>query len=232
MKQQFIFLPLIILLLIGAGYLVFKTNIEVAKKIPELQTAQFSNPNPTQVPNLNSIYKTDVVPLGNPEAPIKIVEYGDYLCIYCAMTVKEFYPKIENLIKEGKVVLYFKDLISHREAVPIANAARCANEQNKFWEFNKAVFQIVLDISDGKETKDPTSKETWLYLAKDFGLNIDQFKKCIDENRYLKQIQQDSQEAQNLGFTGTPSFIINNEKISGLDLNKLDQTLNKFLNQK
>jgi len=230
MKQQYIYLSLLLLVLLIAGYFVSKTNIVL--KQPKVLQAEISRINKQPNPLSAEIYKSDISPWGNPQAPIKIVEYGDYLCIYCAYAARDFYPKIENLINEGKVVFYFKDLISHRESVSIANAARCANEQNKFWEFNKAIFQLVLDLSEGKAVDDPSKKETWLSLGKILDLELAQFEKCIDEGRYMTNVQKDVQEAIKLGFSGTPSFIINGEKISGLDLNKLNETLNKFLSQK
>lgn len=161
--------------------------------------------------------------LGNPQASVKIIEFADFLCPYCALTVAELYPKLENLINQGKVAIYFKDFVVHPEALIIHNAARCVNEENKFWEFNKMVFKEFLD------KKETYKKEVLIELAKSLGVNVGNFEKCLDEGRYLKEIQKDFEEAIRLDIKGTPTFFINGKKIEGLNINDILATINSLV---
>lgn len=161
--------------------------------------------------------------LGSNEAPIKIIEFGDFLCPFCGRAVTNLYPQLENLINEGKVAIYFRDFIVHLEAMPIHNAARCANEQGKYWEFNKELF---IKLMNGEII---TNKEVWLSLAKNFNLNIENFEKCINDNKYLNDVQNDTQEAIALGLTGTPTFFVNGKKIEGINIPLIMSTINQLL---
>jgi len=164
-------------------------------------------------------------PWGNPEAPIKIIEFGDFLCPFCARAVTLLYPQLESLINEGKVVLYFRDFIVHPEANIIHNASRCANEQGKYWEFNKLAFQKLLDDIE------MTKKESLINLAQELNLDIQSFEKCVDENRYNQDIQNDFQAGINADVEGTPTFFINGQKVVGLDIPKIMSVINNLLNK-
>ena len=172
---------------------------------------------------LSAVNKGNLPPLGSESAPITIIEFADFLCPYCGRAVLELYPQIENLIKEGKVAVFFRDFVVHPNAVPIHNAARCANEQNKYWEFNKEIFKKFMN------GENITKKDVWLSLAKDFGLNLEAFEKCVDENRYLNDIQKDSQDAYNLKVRGTPTFFINGKMIEGINIPEIMSTINQLL---
>jgi len=162
-------------------------------------------------------------PWGNPSAPIKIIEFGDFLCPYCGQAVLNLYPQLEPLINEGKVVVYFRDFVVHPEANSIHNAARCANEQGKYWEFNKEIFKKFMS---GEET---TKKEVWQSLAESLGLDLESFNKCVEENRYLQDVQNDTQYGFSMGVKGTPTFFINGQKVEGINIPKIQSILNSLL---
>ncbi len=172
-----------------------------------------------------TIDKGNLPPLGLATAPITVIEFGDFLCPFCARVVTDLYPQLENLIQQGKVAIYFRDFVVHPQAVPIHNAARCANEQGKYWEFNKEIFKKFMN---GEIT---TKKEVWLNLANELGLDLQSFEKCVDENRYFNDIQKDNQEAYNLGLQGTPTFFINGKKIEGINIPAIMSTINQLLQQ-
>jgi len=165
----------------------------------------------------------DSQPWGNPNAPIKIIEFGDFLCPYCARTVTDLYPQLEPLINEGKVVVYFRDFVVHTQATPIHNAARCANEQGKYWEFNKEIFKKFMN------GENITKKEVWQSLAQSLGLDLESFNKCVEENRYLQDIQNDTQYGASVGVSGTPTFFINGQKVEGINIPKIQSILNNLL---
>jgi protein-disulfide isomerase len=202
------FLPIAIivaLVVISAYFLLTKTQVPTSQKQQSVEVQTGSLP-----------------PLGNPEAPIKIIEFGDFLCPFCARAVTELYPQIEDLINQDKVVLYFRDFVVHPQATIIHNAARCANEQGKYWEFNKNAFQKFLN---GVDT---SKKENLLNLAKELNLDLQSFEKCLDENRYNQEIQNDFQAGVSAGVEGTPTFFINGQKVVGLDISKVMSTINQF----
>jgi protein-disulfide isomerase len=205
------FLPIVIivaLVVISSYFLLTKTKITGQKeKTVEVQTG-------------------NLPPLGDPNAPIKIIEFGDFLCPFCARAVTIFYPQIENLINQGKVVLYFRDFVVHPQAMIIHNAARCANEQGKYWEFNKAVFQKFLN---GVDT---SKKENLLDIGQELELKLKEFNQCIEENRYVQNINLDMQEGIKLNVEGTPTFFINGEKVEGLNMPKVMSIINKYTDQR
>jgi protein-disulfide isomerase len=202
------FLPIVIivaLVVISGYFLLTKTQVPTSQRQQSVEV---------QTGNLP--------PLGNPNAPIKIIEFGDFLCPFCARAVTELYPQIENLINQGKVALYFRDFVVHPQATIIHNAARCANEQGKYWEFNKNAFQKFLN---GVDT---SKKDTLLSLAKELNLDLQSFEKCLDENRYNQEIQNDFQAGVSAGVEGTPTFFINGQKVEGLNIPKVMSTINQL----
>jgi protein-disulfide isomerase len=143
---------------------------------------------------------------GNPKARVMIVEFSDFQCPYCEqveVTLKSVLAK-----HEGAVALAFRDMpISqiHPFAQGAAEAARCAAEQGKFWEYHDLLFadQGALDRNG--------------LIAKAATLQLDprQFETCISSEKYKSQVQQDNQEGMRAGVSGTPGFFINGVFISG-----------------
>jgi protein-disulfide isomerase len=162
-------------------------------------------------------------PLGNPQAPVKIIEFGDFLCPFCGQAVLNLYPQLEPLIQQGKIVVYFRDFVVHPEATIIHNASRCANEQNKYWEFHKSVF---IKFMNGEAT---SKKENLLKLAQELNLDKDSFEKCLSENRYNQDIQNDTQYGFNVGVQGTPTFFINGQKVEGINIPQIQSILNQLV---
>lgn len=143
---------------------------------------------------------------GNPKARVMIVEFSDFQCPYCGQveaTLKSVLAK-----HEGTVALAFRDMPIgqiHPFAQGAAEAARCAGEQGRFWEYHDLLFadQGALDRSG--------------LIAKAAKLQLDpqQFETCISSEKYKSQVQQDNQEGLRAGVSGTPGFFINGVFISG-----------------
>jgi protein-disulfide isomerase len=143
---------------------------------------------------------------GNPKARVMIVEFSDFQCPYCGQveaTLKNVLAK-----HEGTVALAFRDMPItqiHPFAQGAAEAARCAGEQGKFWEYHDLLFadQGALDRSG--------------LIAKAAKLQLDpqQFETCISTEKYKPQVQQDNQEGMRAGVSGTPGFFINGVFING-----------------
>jgi predicted DsbA family dithiol-disulfide isomerase len=157
--------------------------------------------------------------LGPENAPVRLVEFADYQCPYCA----KVNPHIAKLREEfgDKVSVYFKDLPlqMHANARKAAEAARCAGDQNKFWEFHDQLFRSAqLEVPQLKQQ------------ARDLKLDADKFDKCLDEGTQAAAVQKDLTDAQQLGLSGTPAFFLNGQYFSGaVDYNTIRDMVNQQL---
>jgi len=143
--------------------------------------------------------------LGAKEAPITIVEFTDFQCPFCKAseaTVKQLRTKYGD-----KVRLVHMDfpLSFHSHALDAAKAARCANDQNKFWQFHDSLFnnQGKLAPADLKQT------------AKTLGLNTTEFDSCFDKAKHEDEIKKDLAAGEKLGVDGTPAFFIDGRPLVG-----------------
>jgi len=136
---------------------------------------------------------------------IVLVEFSDYQCPFC----KRVRPTVWKLVDEydGKIKYVFMDfpLSFHREARKAHEAAHCAGEQGKYFDFNKKVFadQRKMSVDDLKAH------------AKEVGLDTEKFDQCLDSGKYADRIQQSIVKGAAAGVSGTPAFFINGILISG-----------------
>ncbi|MFN7131775.1 MAG: DsbA family protein [Myxococcales bacterium] len=147
-----------------------------------------------------------VGPSKGPEnAPITIVEFSDFECPYCSRAKKT----VDKVMADyaGKVRLVWRDfpLPFHAKAPKASEAAHCAGDQGKFWEFHDSLFdnQEKLSIEDLKAT------------AKNLGLDTAKFDQCLDSGQYAGRIAENVQAGREAGVSGTPAFFINGKMISG-----------------
>ena len=134
--------------------------------------------------------------MGNPDAPIKIIEYTSYKCGHCSAFAFETRILLEEeYIKTGKV--YFISKVIWDELS--AEASYCAGEQNKYWELHDQIYV---------EQASPFSEETMAQWAENVGVEINQFNNCMALDTYKGRVVQDEAESQMIGVTGVPSFFI------------------------
>jgi len=152
--------------------------------------------------------------LGEADAPVTMVEFTDYQCPYCKRFHDNTFPKLkEKYIDTGKLRYVTMDLPLrfHQQARPAAVAARCAGEQDKFWQMRETLF------SNSRALKN----EALVSYASDLSLDTAAFQVCLDDKRHERGINQNIQVARGAGFTGTPSFVIGkniNGQVSGAAL--------------
>ena len=157
---------------------------------------------------------------GSQDAPVVFVEFADYECPYC----QKVNPQLQQLKKEygDKVALVYKDfpLPMHHGSEKAAEAARCAGEQGKFWEYHDVLFYSrQIDVDALKEH------------ARVLKLDGDKFDNCLDNGTEAAAVKQDLEEAKSLGLTGTPSFFVNGHFFSGVvDYGMLKDMVNQQLN--
>ena len=143
---------------------------------------------------------------GAENAPVKIVKFEDFQCPFC----RAVQPTLAELVKkyDGKVRLIHKDLPLeeiHPLAEQAAEAARCAGDQGKFWQYHDTLYHNAPKLS-------PADLKAY---AKEDGLDTASFDQCLASGKHKAGVQQDLNEGAKLGLTGTPSFFINGREISG-----------------
>ena len=143
---------------------------------------------------------------GSEKAEVTIVKFEDFQCPYC----KAVQPNFREVLKryDGKVRMVHKDLPLdeiHPQARQAAEAARCADDEGKFWEYHDKLYA----------SSPKAAPEDLKFYAKDLGLKQDSFDKCLTTGKYKSAIQKDMNEAASLGLTGTPTFFINGRELSG-----------------
>ena len=138
--------------------------------------------------------------LGRDDAPLTLVEFTDFQCPFCnrfATTTLEELKKAH--IFTGTVRLVSRDLplAMHPDAMAAASAARCAGEQEQYWLYRDVLFGNT-DLSQA----------ALVDHARNLGLAMPQFEACLTSNKYDTQIRQDMADANAVGLTGTPSFVL------------------------
>lgn len=148
--------------------------------------------------------------LGNPTAPVTIIDFSDFQCYLCARYVKSTEPLInQTYIQSGKVALVFKHLPNRGfDSLRASLAAQCTNDQGKFWHFHQLLYKNQKPIDSGWVSND-NLKELASQIS---GLNIQQFEECLKNEKYKSFLESDLALASSFGFQDTPSFIIVNSK--------------------
>lgn len=196
-----------------AGVLIFTMFIISGMNFEKEQSAATQEPQtaPTVVPSTESsltmaVFTENRSPmLGVEDAPIILVEFGDYQCAFC----NRFFhnteePIIKNYVNTGKVKMFFKDFtIIGPDSLTAANAAHCAQEEGKFWEYH----DILYNNWAGENNGWASSKNLYKF-AKQVGLDDNNFDTCMKESRYQNVVASSSSDARSLDITGTPAFFV------------------------
>lgn len=150
---------------------------------------------------------------GNKNAKVTMVEFGDLRCPFCGRFFKETEPQLlKNYVDTGKVKFAFRHFeFLGPASVAAGNAAECANEQNKFWQFHDYLYQNQPEESD--TSLYTTEKLT--NVAVSLGLNKEQFQSCLENKKYDKNVSADLSFGQSVGVTGTPTIFINGLMVVG-----------------
>jgi len=144
--------------------------------------------------------------LGSPDAPIMLVEFGDYQCPFCGAAHHEVKRLLKVLgEKLGYVFRHFPLSQVHPYALQAAEAAEAAGAQGQFWKMHNTVFenQGALDLP------------ALLSYAEALDLDVDQFTRDLQEHRFLDRVRRDFMDAVRSGVNGTPTFFINGVRHNG-----------------
>ena len=144
--------------------------------------------------------------IGPQDAPVTIIEYGDFGCTTCLGWEKAG-VRDQILQQYGDQVRFvWRDFpVITAQSPKAAEAGRCANEQGKFWEYHNLLYAQAPRLSVGDLKS----------YAQQIGLDTQQFDPCLDSGKYADYVQQEIKDARSLGFIGTPSFLVNDKALIG-----------------
>ena len=154
---------------------------------------------------LQPVSSSDFV-LGDQNAPVTIIEYSDFQCPFCAKFFSETESALrENYIKTGKVKFIYRNFaFLGQESLWAANAARCAGEQDKFWQYHDYLYNNQQGENLGAFGKDNLKS-----FAIALGLDKEKFNACLDSEKYTNLIQEETKTGGEAGVQGTPANFIN-----------------------
>jgi len=210
-----VLLPASILLaaIIIAGSIVYLVS---SRNQPTQQANAPSATSTAQAPNakLPDISARDVI-LGDANAPVSLIEYGDYQCPFCGQVFKEVEPQLrDEYIKTGKVRMVFRNFqFLGPESTNAGAAAECAKDQEKFWLYHDALY--IAETKDAKENNGSLNRALFVKLAGSVGLDVPTFTTCLDSNKYVAQIGTEQTDATAIGVNSTPTTYINGQAIEG-----------------
>ena len=168
-------------------------------------------PTPTTEPigpakvTMNTFLENGSPILGDIDAKVTLVEFGDYQCHFCNVFFHSTEHKIlQQYVETGKVKIIFKDYnIIGPDSVNASHGAHCASEQGLFWEYHDILFSNWAGENNGW-----ASSENLLRFAQEINLDIEQWSECMINEGNSKMLSASNDDARALELTGTPAFFV------------------------
>ena len=160
---------------------------------------------------------------GDPNAPVVVEVYADFQCPWCRrFTLGPERLLEEEYVRRGKVLLVFRHFaFLGEESRWAAEAAECANEQGRFWDYHDKLFE-----EQSGENVGTFRKENLKRFAAELGLDTQQFNQCLDSGKYAAKVQEEILEGRRRGVRGTPTVFINGQLLErGLDYSSLREAV-------
>ena len=153
--------------------------------------------------------------IGDPNAPVTIIEFSDYQCPFCQRWYNDVYLKLKPYFEDGSVQLIFVDfpLQIHPQAPIAAQAAHCGGElagQEGYWKMHDALF---INMNQWSGSQNPA--EIFNELATNAGLDGKAVQECVESERFSAKVDAGLQEGVKLDITGTPTFFVNGNRLVG-----------------
>ena len=214
-KRIFAIIGTVVLVLIVVGALVWALRRETPGNV-QVQIAQ---PLPAEIPQDGRV-------MGNPNAPVHVVEYGDFQCPACHGFFQSVQPTlIEQYVKPGKVSFEFRDYaFIGPESLTAAQAAMCANDQGKFWQFHDSLY-----LNQGAENSGALNDTRLKAIARQIGLDMTKFDQCLDSNAHQADVEASIKDAQAKGVDSTPTLFVNGQKTDWRGWDGLKADIDKAL---
>lgn len=154
----------------------------------------------------------DPMALGEVDAPVVMVAYSEFQCPFCGKFARDTEPAlVEKFVENGTLRIEWRDFpYLGAESTVAARGGRAAAAQDRFWEFEEAMYADQLPPNSGNLDEDYL-----VSVAEDIGLDVDRFRDDLDSSEAEQAVQDDFAEGQAIGVTGTPAFIINGVPVIG-----------------
>jgi protein-disulfide isomerase len=220
-KQQ----DLVPFLIIG-GLVIIVLAIVIITQITNNSTAKAN----IITPEFVLAKQTDGLTMGDPNAKVTVIEFADFQCPYCGSYWKQLEPTIiQDYVDTGKILYVYHPFSflgtssTWDESVKSSEAAYCANDQGKFWEYRAMLF-----ANQNGENKGAFSQAKLIAFAEIVGLDMKTFKQCLSSDAHNAEVTADTKAASDLGATFTPSFLVDGQ-IVGPDtlIESIDAALSK-----
>ncbi len=222
-KDRFLPISILVAAIVIGGAVVFAAFYKGA---PASAGTAGIAPSPTAAAPQPSVSATQVMQLtshdsilGNANAPVTLIEYGDYQCPFCGQFFSQTQSQIvADYVNTGKVKMVFRNFaFLGAESTAAAQAAECSEEQNKLWAYHDALYagKVADDQRGGSEDDGFFNRALFLKLASQVGLNVPQFTSCLDSNKYASQVAQEKSDASAAGVNSTPTVFINGQQVLG-----------------
>lgn len=181
----------------------FLTNVSFAESVPvTLYTTNSNDPI-----------------LGSKNSSVTIFEYGDYQCPYCGQFHRDSEIQLRSeYVDKGLVRMVYRDQpMLGDESIAAASAAKCAQEQGKFWAFHDELYDAkIKDYTNGGSENDGFfNRNLFLKIAGKQGLNMTQFSQCYDNDKYLSVVKSEAVTYSLAGVSTVPTLIINDYELRG-----------------
>lgn len=164
----------------------------------------FNNPTESEESRL-SLFRTGSPVLGSADAPLTMIEFGDYQCLNCNRFFHNTEEEIlRNYVETGKLKIIFMDFaFIGPDSLIAAEAAHCAQEQGKYWEYH----DVVYSNWDGENTG-WANMHNLKRFADDAGLDHRSFNECLDSGKYAGKVRENMNIGRQLGVSATPTFFV------------------------
>jgi protein-disulfide isomerase len=174
-------------------------------------------PKPVTVPSNTAKPMEDGLNLGDPNAKIKVVEFADFQCPYCQLYWQQVEPTvIEKYVATNQVYYTYSPMaFLGQESIDAANAAYCANDQGKFWEYRDYLFAN----HTGENVGDFTQAKL-LKFGQKLNLDMTAFKECVTSGKYTSKVNDSNTYAAGLNVNSTPTILVNGTAYSAGDAEK------------
>ncbi len=192
MKLYLLAIPVIIGIIVGLSLAVYPESEKDSKLLTASKLIEGGSP-----------------VLGISDAPITILEWGDYQCTFCYKFHQDTLNVIKNdFIETDKVKLFFKDFpLNGPDSILAVEASYCADDQDRYWQYHDEMYKNWKGERTGWITRE--SLDTFAITV---DLDIEEFNKCLDEQKYQKRASMLYEFGQSIGIDATPSFLVFNDQ--------------------
>jgi protein-disulfide isomerase len=194
----------------------FQTAIDavVAKPVKKWPSEVADADSGKAVKNVPAVSDGDNV-LGDAKAPVTIIEYADYQCPFCAGFFTNVEPTIVSAyVNTGKAKFIFRNFpFLGPESLAAANAAECARDQGKFWQYHDAIYaaeraDAAKNPTKGGENNGNLNRALFMKIAGDLQMDANAFGQCFDAKKYGQKVTADYNGGQSGGVNGTPATYV------------------------